>query len=163
MLVSGGDIFAYVLGDMYITPNFPRFRCCLFWQQNISNETEVAPHQHIVLILFAKNKTRWAVLYLGVLTTAFTNWLQTIGQQLEVEKPDKMWRISTELQQLDGAGVGAIILGSSFQQIVNLSWSFDGAKQEIYWNIILWFFYIIYMNHTYIYIFACLLYCYTQA
>ena len=85
MLVSGGDIFAYVLGDMYITPNFPRFRCCLFWQQNISNETEVAPHQHIVQILFAKNKTRWAVLYLGVLTTAFTNWLQTIGQQLEVE------------------------------------------------------------------------------
>ena len=41
--------------------------------------------QHIVQILCAKNKTRWAVLYLGVLTTAFTNWLQTIGQQLEVE------------------------------------------------------------------------------
>ena len=50
-------------------------------------------------------KTRWAVLYLGVLTTAFTNWLQTIGQQLGVEIDDKML-ISTDYTNWTGRFFG---------------------------------------------------------
>ena len=103
---------------------------------------------------FAKTKTRWAVLYLGVLTTAFTNWLQTIGQQLEVETHDEMWRIHTDFtKNWMGYRFFGNYVGSSFHQlIVHLSWSFRWCETG---NIIVWFFYIWHMC-IYIYVWSCM-------